>query len=60
MLIYLCSLVFGILLVLIWLRIVDSPATFPHWTGAIPVIAGMVGSDLLQRWRRRSRGSAGR
>jgi hypothetical protein len=51
--IYLVSLSFGVALMLILLHFVDSPPSFPHWQGAIPVIAGVVGSDLLQRWRRR-------
>jgi len=51
--IYLVSLAFGVALMLVLLHFLDSPPSFPHWTGAIPVIAGVVGSDLLQRWRRR-------
>ena len=53
--VYLVSLSFGVALMLILLHFVDSPPSFPHWTGAIPVIAGVVGSDLLQHWRRRRR-----
>lgn len=51
--IYLVSLSCGVALMLILLHFTDSPPSFPHWKGAIPVVAGVVGSDLLQRWRRR-------
>jgi hypothetical protein len=51
---YVVSLLLGVVFVMLWLHVVDSPPTFAHWTGAFPVIAGIVVSDLWQR-RRRSR-----
>src|SRR5690242_3738623 len=40
---YVVSLLLGVVFVMLWLHVVDSPPTFAHWTGAFPVIAAVGG-----------------